>query len=302
MKNFFAIAFSLICLIMLSSCQKAVINDFEESSENVEGTTKVTFNIKQFEQVPFNKAKATRATDIKDVCSKITIAAYSGTEMVKSTSQKSTESNFGQLSLALDEGTYQVVIVGNKSGNTTTMTNIGQIKFTGGLSDTFFWSQEINVEDDNEQTVDVNMERNIAMIRFLTTDSVPENITSLKFSCKGGSSSFNGYTGIGYEKSTSQTITISIDNSMKGKPGTFEIFTFPKEEGQSTLKSIDITGLDASKNPVFTHKFENVPICRNQITIYKGKLFSGKNEEPGANSKFTITTGDTEWNTFEKDF
>lgn len=302
MKKLFAVAFTLCCMMTLLSCQKASITDFVETSSQQDGNANVTFNIKQFEQIPFNNAKASRATDLKDLCSNISVGAYLGSELVKNTNQKSTDPNFGTLALALDEGTYQVVIVANKKGNSPTMKNLNQIKVNGGLSDTFFWSQEINVEDGEEQSIDVNMVRNVAMVRFLTTDSVPENISTLKFVLTGGSSSFNGYTGIGYENSTTQTITINVDNSMKGKPGTFELFTFPKTEEKSSLK-ISITGLNAGKNTVFTRKFEGVPILRNQITVYKGKLFEGSDsQEAGANSKFTITTDNDEWTSTETEF
>lgn len=300
MKKPFSLSLVLTIVLILGSCQKAIINDLDESREDV-GSTNVTFNIKQFEQIPFDKAKSTRAQDIKDLCSKINLAVYAGSELVKSTSQKSSDSDFGKLAISLDEGTYQVVIVGNKKGNSATMTKLEQIKFSGGLSDTFFWSQEINVEDGQELSQDVDMHRNVAMVRFTTTDNMPESCSTIKISGKNGcSSSFNGYTGIGYERSTSQISTIDVTTEMKGKPATLEFYTFPKDKNGSHI-TLTVQGLNKDKNEVFRTEFVNVPIARNQITIYKGNLFDGNSAKQDANTSFILST-DEEWTTTEVSF
>lgn len=296
MKNIIAVALTILCMASLVSCQKAILPN--EDSSRDEGLAKVTFNIKQFEQVPFNSAKATRAKDIKDLCSQVCLAVYFGNERVKDLKQKSTDANFGTFSLNLDEGTYLALIVAHNQSKNPTMTNPEKIQFDNDLSDVFYWSKEITIEDGSSQQIDVDMHRQVAMVRFVTTDNVPDNVASIKFYYTGGSAAIDARTGNGSVKSK-QTAIRNITENMKGKPATFEIYTFPKDD--SPLK-IQVTGQDANGQIVFDRTFENVEIKRNQISVYTGELFADTQTSKGeGEAKFVLTTND-EWTTKETTF
>lgn len=279
-----------LCTLVFTSCQKFAFGEDEEQQKD--GSTKVTFNIQPYEQKPFSTAK-TRATDITTLCTRLHLAIYKGGERIKYISQKKSDNDFGQLSTTLSPGTYKAVIIAHSQSRNPTSTNIEKISFTGDLTDTFLWTAELTVEPDGvDEQIDVNMHRVVAMVRFITTDNIPDNIASLEFYYTGGSSTINATNGIGCVNSK-QRATRSITDDMKGKPATFEIFTFPKDD--ENLLKIVITGKDANGNDVFTRTLENVPIKRNQITEYKGKMFDGATTSGGDTSaKFNITTSD-EW-------
>ena len=60
---------------------------------------------------------------------------------------------------------------------------------------------------------------------------------------------------------------------MKGKPSTFEVYTFPHQE-TGTLK-MTVTAEDSQKAKIMERVFEDVPIQRNVITQMSGEFFSG---------------------------
>lgn len=284
---------TLLALAMVS-CQRLASEDPELPSGE---KSMVRFKVSQFEPLPFSTAQS-RSQPVSDLCKQIDLAVFQGGVRTVKTTQKAGDKNFGTLSVALAPGTYKVVIVAHNQDKTPTMTNAEKITFSGDLSDTFSWSDDITVGEGNGLDVDVSMHRVVAMVRFVTTDNVPDNVSTLQFYYTGGSSTLDGLTGTGCVNSR-QTVKFSITDDMKGKPATFEIYTFPKSDSKE-LK-IEVTGLDATGNTVRSHTFNNVPVSRNQITQFTGALFSDNPVTGDTSSKFMLTTDD-EWLTVDKSF
>ena len=115
-----------------------------------------------------------------------------------------------------------------------------------------------------------------------------EDIARIRFYYTGGSSTLDASRGWGNVNSR-QTVNFDIDASQHGKPATFEVFTFPHEDG-GKLK-ITVTALDAEGKTIKERIFENVPIQRKQITQYTGTFFGSEQQ---VNSSMTIQ-GDTAW-------
>lgn len=289
--------------VTLMSCQKAFIDSEDTPNES---NANVTFSIRKFEQIPFDKAKMSRAKDIKDVCSNLCFGIYSTNDKkrIKSENQKLSDPNFGTLSLTLDEGSYDAVIIAHNQSKNPTTTKPESIKIVPSkeenLSDVFFWHKNITVKADSSQNIDVDMRRIVAMVRIVTTDPIPNDVAIIQFDYSGGSTTINGLTGKGCVKSN-QSVTYTISDDMKGKTGTFELYTIPRDDSQ--LLSIDITGFTENGSEVFEKSISNIAISDNTITIAKGKLFDARNEIKGnSDAKFTITTVEDEWETVETVF
>ena len=139
----------------------------------------VYFNISQFETLPFSTAQS-RSQPVSDLCKQIDLAVFQGGTRKEKVTQKRGDDNFGTLSVALAPGAYKVVIVAHNQDKTPTMTNAEKITFSGDLADTFSWSKDITVNEGNGLDVDVSMRRVVAMVRFVTTDKVPDNISTLQ--------------------------------------------------------------------------------------------------------------------------
>lgn len=287
----------LLCIIIIASCQKIAIEDIAEEVGNKNGKSTVTFKISKIEQIPFSTSENTsRTTDITQLCSHIYFAVYkTDGERLIYDSQNSSDKDFGEFSVKLDNGSYRIVILAYNSKDNPTATNPEKITFgnNGKMTDTFLWSDEISVVNNLEK--EINMHRAVAMFRLITTDKIPENIAKIKFHYTGGSSTINAITGTGNANSKQdETFTISET----GKTGTFDVYTFPKDD--ENLLKIEITALDANNNTVLSRTFEDVPISRNKITQYKGEFFTGENTESTTLS-FKLTTND-EWTVIDKTY
>lgn len=288
------IILATLLVFAMVSCQRLAN---EESEQPAGGKSMVHFNISQFETLPFSTAQS-RSQPVSDLCKQIDLAVFQGGVRTVKTTQKAGDKNFGTLSVALAPGAYKAVIVAHNQDKTPTMTNAEKITFSGDLADTFSWSKDITVNEGNGLDVDVSMHRVVAMVRFVTTDKVPDNISTLQFYYTGGSSTLDGLTGNGCVNSR-QTVKIAITDDMKGKTAKFEIYTFPKSDSKE-LK-IEITGLGPTGEAVYSHTFGNVPVSRNQITQFTGALFSDNPVTGDTLSKFMLTTDD-EWLTVDKSF
>lgn len=281
-------ALLLLCVIVAASCQRTTAGDEAEEETQTNKVT-ATFKISNIEQVEFASAKhATRATDLKQACSHVLFIVYNTSgERVMYKAQNSTDKDFGQISTQLNVGTYRFVILAyNSKDNPSSFTSPDKITFgnNGKMSDTFLWSEEIAIDNGLEK--DVTLKRAIAAFRLVTTDNIPSNVVKMRFQYTGGSSTINAITGAGCVNSR-QDESIAVTST--GKPGTFEVYTFPRDD-ENVLK-MEITALDANNNVVASHTFDEVPIKRNKVTQYSGEFFNSGSSESGSVS-FNITIED----------
>lgn len=282
--------FIFVMCLLLMSCQKALIEEEGEHAGN--GQVMATFKIGQLESYTMG-----RSTDIATLCNRINAVAYKNGSRVKQINQTSNDDDFGNISMALDSGSYNIVILAHSYSSNPTLTKPKKITFGHDLTDTFLWTEECNL--DENQTKTVNMHRVVGMFRLTTTDTIPSNVASVRFYYTGGSSSLDASTGLGCVDSR-QTSSFTITEDMKRQTATFDAYTFPKAEEGSSL-TINVTALDKNDNVVAEKQFVDIPVMRNQITSYHGKLFSGGDVSGGGNVTIHLATDD-EWTVVEHDF
>lgn len=293
MKALTYIPLLLMCLLF-AACQKV---DLGEETEVPEDKNLVTFKVKQFEQKDFDKAKS-RATEISSLCKHIELIIYKDGARVNKVSQSADDKGYGTLSVALASGTYRAVILAHNQEKSPTTTEVSKISFGSDVSDVFLWSQDITVEDGKELDVDATMHRVVAMVRIVTTDNIPSNVATMQFYYTGGSSTLDALTGIGCVKSR-QTVKRTVTEAMRGKPGTFEMYTIPRSDSETL--HLEVTALDANGNTVCAKTFEDVPVTVNRISEYDGALFTNGVSGGDVLSKFHLTTND-EWTTVKETF
>ena len=201
--------------------------------------------------------------------------------------QLSGDSDFGVLSPDLDEGAYTVVAVAHSSVVSASIRSPQAVHFTASagekLTDTFSYCGEI-VCDGSAVAHDCGMQRITAMVRFIFTDDMPEDVARIKFDYTGGSANFNPTTLQGITKST-QSESRTLSDS-----GIYEIYTFPYLSESGVLK-ITANALSADGSTVKQRVFENVPVTRNRITTLTGSLFGGSEFGKDTNA-FTFTVED----------
>lgn len=281
-------------LMTLSACEKAVIDDIGGTEEPpVENGVKLKIAIGEFEQVPFSEQSPTRAaTDVKDVCTRISFAIYKSDGSVYDIkNQQRSDNGFGSLSITLPKGDYRLVVIAHNGLGTPTFDSSDKVKFKDNkVTDTFFCVQDITLDENKEYTL--KLKRAVAMFRLVMTDEMPDNVKQMKFYYTGGSSTFGPETGYGVVKSR-QTEIREVSDAMHGKPCTFEVYTFPHAE-EDVIK-VTVSALDASGNKLMEKVFNEVPVKRSYISQYRGAFFSSS---PGGDDDGKITLSllvDDDW-------
>ncbi len=281
--------------VALLSCQKAVFDD-EDGDIKGDGA-KLRFRVTQFEQIPFGVTDATRGTNIGMACNRLNFAVYQNGERLQQINQLATDANFGTFNLSLKPGEYQLVVLAHSSESNPTMTDPNKVTFTNKdkVTDTFWYGG--NVVVNNDSTYQIKLKRVVAMVRLQTTDTVTSNVKLVRFYYKGGSSTLDAINGVGCVNS-SQYANFDITSDMIGKQKSFDIYTFPKADNKGL--NLQITTHDKGNNVLVEENISNVPIQRNVITLYKGRLFNRNADSKG--DVYVDLNSDDEWTTDEHPF
>lgn len=271
---------------MFFSCQKAV---FDEDGDVQGNGAKLRFRVTQFEQIPFDITDATRGTNIGKACTRLNFAVYQNGERLKQINQQSSDAGFGTFNLSLKPGEYQLVVLAHSGEGNPTMTDPSKVTFPNNkVTDTFLYGDNLVVNDDS--IYQIKLKRIVAMVRLQTTDTVTRNVKLVRFYYTGGSSTLNALDGVGCVNSK-QAVNFDITSDMVGKQASFDVYTFPKADNKGL--NLQVTTHDKSNNIVVEESISNVPVQRNVITLYKGRLFNRNADSKG---DFNVDlNSDEEW-------
>lgn len=275
----------VMVVVALSSCEKIVFSEDEQATGDKNGNLRVS--VFEIEKTPFASLTRGTASEASEACTRLNFAIYNKDgSRAKQVNQTSDKSGFGTASFQLDEGVYQLVVLGHSASGNPTMTNPAKIQFTNatGYTDTFLHSEEITI---GEEPVDmqVALDRIVSLCRVVITDDYPAEVAKMQFYYTGGSGAFDAYTGYGSVNSK-QTVTFSVADGQKQ----FDLYTFLHEDSNNI--ALKVTALDASGNELYNREFD-VPMEVNHITWLKGAFFDGGS----SSSSITVTgvTVNTEW-------
>ena len=275
--------FTVLMVFTLVACEKALMAEDSDTSDDKNGNLRV--RVFQIEQTPFGSLTRAAASE---VCTRLNFLIYNtDNSRAKMVNQTSSDKNFGTVSFQLDEGDYQLVVVGHSGSGNPTSTNPLKIQFTKdtGFTDTFLSSDDITIKAEDPLEIDVTLVRIVALCRFCLTDDIPADARKMQFYYTGGSGAFDAYTGLGSMNSR-QTVTFDVTD---GSQKQFDLYTFLHEESDNI--ALKVTALDASGNVLYERDFD-VPMQQNHITWLTGAFFSGS-----GSSSTTVTgvTVNTDW-------
>ena len=270
-------------IFVLCGCEKAI--NLEEIDNAATGN--VTVNVYKIENEAFGVSS--RGV-VSDVCTRLNFAMYdAGGVRVKQINQKSGDKGFGAVSFELEEGSYQLVVLAHSSDGNPTMTNLAKIQFTNATkySDTFLYYANVEVGDE-PQTLNITLNRIVALCRFVVNDPIPEGVAKLQFYYTGGSGAFSAMTGLGVVDSK-QTMTFDV---VPGTTGTvYDLYTFLHHTDDQV--DLVVTALGADGNKMYERSFE-VPMEQRKITRMTGNFFTDEAsvESHGAQVEISINS---EW-------
>ena len=284
MKTYlFRLPVILLAVLTMNACEKGYTAEEETKTGN---ESNVTLRVKSIEMVPFENTTISRAsTEMSELCSRLQFAVFKDGEKKKNISQQAGAAGFGEATISLPEGDYQLVVMGHSCTGTATITDLEKITFPSNkVTDTFYYYGTFTVGNDSK-TVELDLKRAVAMLRFNLTQPLTENIKQLKFLYTGGSSTFSAITGFGSVNSR-QTEIRDVTSGQK----VFEVYTFPHAQ-EGKLK-VTITALDANGTEIAETVMEDIPVEVNKISVYNGVLFD---DTTNSSSPSIKVKGDGDW-------
>lgn len=262
--------------VVMTGCEKPILPDGDAS-----GTGAVVLDF-----TTMNSDYTTRAVSgIAAHASKLNVQLFDEDgQKVFSTvkTQTKDDDDFGRMAVELADGVYTVVAVAHSSARSATIKSPSVVQFRAQdgekLTDTFCHVSVVEVSGESHSFT-LPMHRAVAMVQLHLTDEVlPEDVWYIKADYSGGSANVNPTTLEGITKSNQSERRIKNDLRLH------QFFTFPYMSETGTLK-MTISATTSDGTVLRQRTFDAVPVTRNRITTYEGKLF-----------------GDGDWTATQSDF
>ena len=220
---------------------------------------------------------------LKDRFTRMTMVLYQDDVRVDYVNQENSDPGFGTMSVDLDPGTYQLVVLAHSGQRTPTTTNCHKISFSAPLTDVFSYYGDVTIgKEASEKTVQLT--RAVAKIQLNITDDIPDNVSFFNYIYKGASVSFDPATQLGVTSSTRRNVEIEKAEGVK----TFELYTFVSSDNQTV--DWDFAGYSELNEVIGSKKFSDIPVSLRKVTKIDSPVFDGVIEGP---TDITFTFDDT---------
>ena len=220
---------------------------------------------------------------LKDRFTRMTMVLYQDDVRVDYVNQENSDPGFGTMSVDLDPGTYQLVVLAHSGQRTPTTTNCHKISFSAPLTDVFSYYGDVVIGKEASK-ITVQLTRAVAKIQLNITDEIPEGVSFFNYIYKGASVSFDPATQIGVVSSTRRNVEIEKAEGVK----TFELYTFVSSDNQTV--DWDFAGYSESNEVIGSKKFSDIPVSLRKVTKIDSPVFDGVIEGP---TDITFTFDDT---------
>lgn len=253
---------------LVMACEKPLIEDAGNQSQSEEDGANVRLRFSLYDMQDFTRA----ASPLLGGCTRLSVAIFNETgTKIKSIQQTASDAAFGTTAVLLTDGTYTVVAVAHSSTEGhATITSTEKVTFANNkMTDTFSACETFTVSEDSEVDRTITLQRVVAMVRLTVKGTIPDEVKRFKFYYTGGSSTLNPTTGYGcvQSKQTEYRSTVGNDTVVTN----YELFTAPHDLND-VLKLV-ITAQDQSGATKGEWTMDNVPVTRNKITTWTGRLF-----------------------------
>ena len=220
---------------------------------------------------------------LKDRFTRMTMVLYQDDVRVDYVNQENSDPGFGTMSVDLDPGTYQLVVLAHSGQRSPTTTNCHKISFSAPLTDVFSYYGDVVIGKEASK-ITVQLTRAVAKIQLNITDDIPDNVSFFNYIYKGASVSFDPATQIGVVSSTRRNVEIEKAEGVK----TFELYTFVSSDNQTV--DWDFAGYSELNEVIGSKKFSDIPVSLRKVTKIDSPVFDGVIEGP---TDITFTFDDT---------
>ena len=272
----------IFAVFLFAACEKYVAEEIVQS-----GSTVIDGNLVVKAECVVTKSGATEegqeSLPLKDRFTRMTMVLYQDDVRVDYVNQVNTDQGFGTMSVDLDPGTYQLVVLAYSGQRSPTTTNCHKISFSAPLSDVFSYYGDIVVSTEASK-ITVQLTRAVAKIQLNITDVIPNEVAFFNYIYKGASISFDPATQTGIASSTRRNVEIEKVDGVK----TFELYTFVSSDDQTV--DWDFAGYSEEKEVLGSKKFSSIPVALRNVTKIDSPVFDGVIEGP---TDITFTFDDT---------
>ena len=272
----------IFAAFLFAACEKYVAEEIVQS-----GSTVIDGNLVVKAECVVTKSGATEegqeSLPLKDRFTRMTMVLYQDDVRVDYVNQENSDPGFGTMSVDLDPGTYQLVVLAHSGQRSPTTTNCHKISFSAPLTDVFSYYGDVVIGKEASK-ITVQLTRAVAKIQLNITDEIPEGVSFFNYIYKGASVSFDPATQIGVVSSTRRNVEIEKAEGVK----TFELYTFVSSDNQTV--DWDFAGYSELNEVIGSKKFSDIPVSLRKVTKIDSPVFDGVIEGP---TDITFTFDDT---------
>lgn len=255
---------TLAVLLILFSCSTS--EEIQPNSKRV----RLNLNVVQFDVVPFT-TKA--ASSVSEFCKTLHFVVFDAQgQQVSRTDQNVGDPNFGSVDIELESGSYTVVAVAHSSEEVPELTSRQVVFGRNDMSDVFFYKKTVTL-DVEDKSLDVTLERATSMLRFMTEDAVPSEVTDISVILEKTSYELDLDAGLGKENQAQDMAYRHVfTDEEKGKPFKMEVYCLLNKQ----QKDISVRVMAYQESTLVKRRdFSDVPMEKNKITVCKGAFFAG---------------------------
>ena len=272
----------IIATLLFAACEKYVAEEGTQSESKV-----VDGNLVVKAECVVTRAGETEegqeALPLKDRFTRMTMVLYQNDVRVDYVNQDNLDKDFGTMSVDLDPGTYQLVVLAHSGQRSPTTTNCHKISFSAPLTDVFSYYGDVVVGKEVNK-VTVQLTRAVAKIQLTVTDEIPAGVSFFNYIYKGASVSFDPATQKGVASTTRRNVEVEKADGVK----TFELYTFVSSDDQTV--DWDFAGYSSEKEVLGSKKISKIPVALRNVTKIESKVFDGVIEGP---TDISVTVDDT---------
>ena len=272
----------IIAGLLLAACEKYVAEDVAQTESKV-----VDGNLVVKAECVVTKAAGDDdeqvSLPLNERFTRMSMVLYQNDVRVDYVNQTYKDKDFGTMSVDLEPGTYQLVVLAHSGQRSPTTTNCHKISFSAPLTDVFSYYGDVVVGKEASK-ITVQLTRSVAKIQLNITDEIPTDVSFFNFIYKGASVSFDPATKIGLASSTRRNVEIEKVDGVK----TFEFYTFVT--GDDQLVDLDVAGYSEAKDILGAKKFPGISVGLRKVTKIDSPVFDGVIEGP---TDISVTVDDT---------
>lgn len=284
---------TLMTVLAMSGCGGSIQTmDEPETADSAVGKKEMRFSVSPITVSTVSMDAVSTRAEVSQYATRLELALFDSDGNKKNEVQsKSTDSDFGSVSMTVDYGTYTMVAVAHKGDQFYDIESPTSVKAVGKVFETFYYCGGLTVSASSSDEIAVSLKRAVAAVGVNVTDeSLPDSFDHFSFSLTGGSRTLNPSTGYG---ATSDTQTSSVRYNKNAEM--HGIFTFPLKDNDGNV-TFTAQAIDADGGAMKTYSFDGLTIKPNDLIVYKGQFFYSP-----SSITLSIPDGNTVWNTTTND-